>query len=87
MSIAFDETGRPFIILREQDKKKRVKGIDAVKVCGRGRNRTVGGGKVCLIRVFGLECNCGYSVSICCGLGDGCVDRRILRRRRLLRGR
>mmetsp|Transcript_45183 Transcript_45183/g.175352 ORF Transcript_45183/g.175352 Transcript_45183/m.175352 type:complete len:301 (-) Transcript_45183:2142-3044(-) len=31
MSIAFDETGRPFIIVREQDKKERLKGIEAVK--------------------------------------------------------
>jgi T-complex protein 1 subunit epsilon len=32
MSLAFDETGRPFIILREQAKKKRVKGMEAHKV-------------------------------------------------------
>jgi hypothetical protein len=32
MSIAFDESGRPFIIIREQDKKKRVKGLEAHKV-------------------------------------------------------
>ena len=32
MSLAFDETGRPFIILREQAKKKRVKGLEAHKV-------------------------------------------------------
>ena len=32
MSLAFDENGRPFIILREQDKKKRVKGLEAHKV-------------------------------------------------------
>ena len=32
MSLAFDESGRPFIILREQSKKKRVKGLDAHKV-------------------------------------------------------
>ena len=32
MSLAFDETGRPFIILREQGKKKRVKGAEAHKV-------------------------------------------------------
>ena len=32
MSIAFDESGRPFIILREQSKKKRVKGLEAHKV-------------------------------------------------------
>ena len=32
MSLAFDESGRPFIILREQEKKKRVKGMEAHKV-------------------------------------------------------
>jgi len=32
MSLAFDETGRPYIILREQGKKKRVKGLEAHKV-------------------------------------------------------
>ncbi|VEN59463.1 unnamed protein product [Callosobruchus maculatus] len=30
-SIAFDEYGRPFIILRDQDKQKRLTGIDALK--------------------------------------------------------
>lgn len=32
MSLAFDESGRPYIILREQGKKKRVKGLEAHKV-------------------------------------------------------
>ena len=32
MSLAFDENGRPFIIIREQDKKKRTKGLEAHKV-------------------------------------------------------
>ena len=36
MSLAFDENGRPFIILREQEKKKRVKGLEAHKVSGQG---------------------------------------------------
>lgn len=31
MSLAFDENGRPFIIVQEQEKKVRVKGIDALK--------------------------------------------------------
>lgn len=31
-SVAFDEYGRPFIILRDQDKQKRLTGIDALKV-------------------------------------------------------
>lgn len=32
MSLAFDEYGRPFIVLKEQDTKQRIKGIDAIKV-------------------------------------------------------
>ena len=32
MSLAFDEYGRPFIVLKEQDTKVRIKGIDALKV-------------------------------------------------------
>lgn len=32
MSLAFDEYGRPFIILKEQDTKTRIKGVDAIKV-------------------------------------------------------
>lgn len=31
-TINFDEFGRPFLILKDQDKKKRLTGIDAVKV-------------------------------------------------------
>ena len=31
MSLAFDENGRPFIIIREQDSKKRLKGMEAYK--------------------------------------------------------
>lgn len=31
-SIAFDEYGRPFLILRDQDKQKRLTGNDAIKV-------------------------------------------------------
>jgi T-complex protein 1 subunit epsilon len=31
MSLAFDEFGRPFIIIREQEKKKRTKGMEAHK--------------------------------------------------------
>lgn len=31
-SIAFDEYGRPFIILRDQDTKQRLSGIEAHKV-------------------------------------------------------
>lgn len=32
MSLAFDEYGRPFIVLKEQDSKQRIKGVDAIKV-------------------------------------------------------
>jgi hypothetical protein len=31
MSLAFDEYGRPFIILREQGRKQRIRGVEAVK--------------------------------------------------------
>jgi T-complex protein 1 subunit epsilon len=40
MSLAFDENGRPFIILREQEKKKRVKGLEAHKVSGNRSNHS-----------------------------------------------
>jgi hypothetical protein len=35
MSLIFDENGRPFIVLRDQDKKKRTKGLEAHKVISR----------------------------------------------------
>lgn len=31
-SISFDEYGRPFIILRDQERQKRLTGNDAIKV-------------------------------------------------------
>ncbi|KAI9916465.1 hypothetical protein PsorP6_017166 [Peronosclerospora sorghi] len=31
MSMVFDEYGRPFLLLRDQEKKERMKGIDAIK--------------------------------------------------------
>lgn len=31
-AVAFDEYGRPFIILRDQDRQKRLTGNDALKV-------------------------------------------------------
>ena len=31
MSLAFDEFGRPYIIIREQEQKNRVKGLEAQK--------------------------------------------------------
>lgn len=32
MSMVFDEYGRPFIILRDQEAKERIKGVEAIKV-------------------------------------------------------
>lgn len=32
-SLTFDEYGRPFIIIRDQDKQNRLTGNDAIKVC------------------------------------------------------
>lgn len=32
MSLAFDDFGRPYIIIREQQQKKRLKGMEAYKV-------------------------------------------------------
>lgn len=32
MSLTFDEYGRPFLIVKEQEKKQRLTGIDAQKV-------------------------------------------------------
>ena len=32
MSVAFDEFGRPYIIIKEQAQKKRLKGVEAYKV-------------------------------------------------------
>ena len=32
MSLAFDEYGRPFIVIRDQATKKRTKGLEAHKV-------------------------------------------------------
>ncbi len=34
MSLVFDEYGKPFIILREQQQKARIKGLEAQKVGG-----------------------------------------------------
>lgn len=31
-TVAFDEFGRPFIILRDQENQKRLTGVDALKV-------------------------------------------------------
>jgi hypothetical protein len=39
MSLAFDEFGRPFIIIREQEKKKRTKGMEAHKVSSPLKNK------------------------------------------------
>jgi hypothetical protein len=34
-SLAFDEYGRPFLILRDQGSQKRITGKDAIKVGGK----------------------------------------------------
>lgn len=33
MSLAFDEFGRPYLIIKEQARKLRLKGAEAFKVC------------------------------------------------------
>lgn len=38
MSLAFDEYGRPFLIVREQEKKQRLQGLEAQKVKGMSRS-------------------------------------------------
>ena len=39
MSLVFDEYGRPFVIIRDQESKSRLKGLDAQKVrFGKGRD-------------------------------------------------
>ena len=43
--VAFDEFGRPFIILRDQDKQKRLIGLEAQKV-NKQSGRDGGGGGV-----------------------------------------
>lgn len=32
LPVAYDQYGQPFVIIREQDKKKRLKGLDAQRV-------------------------------------------------------
>lgn len=31
--LLFDESGQPFIVMREQENQKRITGVEAVKVC------------------------------------------------------
>lgn len=40
-TLAFDEYGRPFLIIKDQDRKSRLMGLEALKVTGLGR---AGGG-------------------------------------------
>lgn len=35
MSLVFDEYGRPFIIIKDQGSKSRLKGLPALKVCAK----------------------------------------------------
>jgi len=37
MSLVFDEFGRPFVIIREQENKSRIKGLEAQKVSAASR--------------------------------------------------
>lgn len=32
MQLIFDESGQPFILMREQEKQKRLRGVEALKV-------------------------------------------------------
>lgn len=41
-TLAFDEYGRPFIIIKDQDKKTRLSGIDALKVQWANKHVTLG---------------------------------------------
>jgi T-complex protein 1 subunit epsilon len=41
MSLAFDEYGRPYIVIKEQDEKIRIKGVDAIKVFDKGILREI----------------------------------------------
>ena len=34
-TLAFDEYGRPFLIIKDQDRKSRLMGLEALKVTGR----------------------------------------------------
>lgn len=51
MSLAFDEYGRPFIVLREQDTKTRIKGVDAIKVLPFLILEKHSGRKICCIHI------------------------------------
>jgi hypothetical protein len=44
MSLVFDEYGRPFIILREQQAKSRLKGLEAQKASARDEKWASGKG-------------------------------------------
>lgn len=35
-TLAFDEYGRPFLIIKDQDRKSRLMGLEALKVTGPG---------------------------------------------------
>lgn len=38
-TLAFDEYGRPFLILKDQERKTRLMGLEALKVSGGGGGR------------------------------------------------
>lgn len=41
-TLAFDEYGRPFLILKDQERKTRLMGLEALKVSGRAREPAAG---------------------------------------------
>lgn len=60
-TLAFDEYGRPFLIIKDQDRKSRLMGLEALKVTGPGRT---GGG----MRGGGRSrwfCACAMSEAFC----------------------
>lgn len=60
-TLAFDEYGRPFLIIKDQDRKSRLMGLEALKVTGPGRT---GGG----MRGGGRSrwfCACAMSEGFC----------------------
>lgn len=46
-TLAFDEYGRPFLIIKDQDRKSRLMGLEALKVMAQGpvRGGLRGGGR------------------------------------------
>ena len=60
--IAFDEFGRPFIILKDQENQKRLTGLDAQKV---NKSYILIIQLVMNYQLYNLLCSCNYSVHLC----------------------